>query len=238
MSTNLNLFEIYGMAIILLVVIADISSASTGERLNLCTAIPKSAQSFQRNLRIIAGESIFSIQFLLFTVLVVCAIFVLCLLVGGVITAKQMLSKLYWIFPTTLLAGVLTTILSFVAVKRLSDNQILFTAPLWLTVWLLIPILLWLAVMHFGTWLEWHETSSPLAYASEWFYAQVYDDYFRNSAGLRITIAIATTISLPVVVPIIFIATRTIRSITKVKRGVLGIFVVILFSATQLYENF
>ena len=224
--------------VVLVIVIADLSYLGTGSRTRIHLAIQEAARNLQRPLQSILGESIFRVRFILSSFILVIAVLVLYLLVSSVLTDEQANSKWTWVLPTTLCAGALSMMVSRIVTNRLSNQQQTIVKLLWLLLWLLAPVLLWLAVMHLGTWLEWRNTRSPLAYASEWFYAQVYDDYFRNSAGLSITIAIATTISLPIVVPIIFIGTWTIRLIINLKRGVLGIFVIILFSATQLYENF
>ena len=56
---------------------------------------------------------------------------------------------------------------------------------------------LWVALMHVGTWLEWRRNPSPLGYATQWFYAQVYLEYFREPAGRLISVITGLVILSP-----------------------------------------
>ncbi len=60
--------------------------------------------------------------------------------------------------------------------------------------------LLWLALMHVATWSDWRERRSPVGYASELFYAEVYLELFREPAGQMLSAASATALAAPVVV--------------------------------------
>lgn len=235
---NIDILYIYGIVIILLVVVADLTFKGNREGLNLGTAIQTSTQAVRQKFQWIIGASIFSLRFFLSTAFIVSGVLILCLLIGGALNEQSINSKIVWVLPVTLCAGAFSMSLSHIVINQLYDKQRLPITLLWLLFWLLTPVVLWLGVMHFGTWLEWRESNSPLAYASEWFYAQVYDDYFRNPVGFTITLAIATAIATPVVAPMIGIATQTIRSITNLKRGVVSIFVIILISITLQYDTF
>ena len=64
-----------------------------------------------------------------------------------------------------------------------------------------LPILLigfgvvaWLVLMHAGTWLEWQTKRTPVAWGSEWFYAEAYLEYLREPAGRVISIAAAVLV--------------------------------------------
>lgn len=55
---------------------------------------------------------------------------------------------------------------------------------------------LWLALMHAGTWLEWQQKRTPLAYGSEWFYAEVYWYYMRDPAGRLVSLTAGIMVAL------------------------------------------
>ena len=58
-------------------------------------------------------------------------------------------------------------------------------------------VVLWLAVMHAGTWLEWQQRRSPVAWGSEWFYAEIYHEYLGWGRGAAISFAVAVILLLP-----------------------------------------
>jgi len=62
---------------------------------------------------------------------------------------------------------------------------------------LLAALVLWLALMHGGAWLEWQHKRTPLAYGSEWFYAEVYWHYLREPAGRSISLAAGVVVAWP-----------------------------------------
>lgn len=69
---------------------------------------------------------------------------------------------------------------------------------MWLIVYFFLLVGLWVALMHIGTWLEWRETPSPVGYGTEWFYAQVYLEYFREPAGMLISVITGLVILSPI----------------------------------------
>jgi len=56
---------------------------------------------------------------------------------------------------------------------------------------------LWIALMHAGTWLEWRHKRTPTVYGSEWFYAEAYMEYVREPPGLLVSVAAAVMVGLP-----------------------------------------
>lgn len=56
---------------------------------------------------------------------------------------------------------------------------------------LLGACLLCLLALHAGTWLEYQQIRTPLPYASEWFYADVYLRYLREPGGRSVTLAVS-----------------------------------------------
>ncbi len=65
---------------------------------------------------------------------------------------------------------------------------------------------LWLAAVHVGLWLHWRGQSSPLGFATEWYYAEVYFAYVREPAGRGILVGSL----LPVFAPAILYVDRVL----------------------------
>lgn len=59
------------------------------------------------------------------------------------------------------------------------------------------PPLLWLATMHAGAWFEWQVRRTPIAYGTDWFYAEMYHEYVREPGGLVLSVSIAVAVSAP-----------------------------------------
>ena len=66
---------------------------------------------------------------------------------------------------------------------------------------------LWLAAIHVGLWLHWRGQFSPLGFATEWYYAEVYFAYVREPAGRGILVGSL----LPVFAPAAFYVDRVLR---------------------------
>ena len=66
---------------------------------------------------------------------------------------------------------------------------------------------LWLAAVHVGLWLHWRGQFSPLGFATEWYYAEVYFAYVREPAGRGILVGSL----LPVLAPAILYVDRVLR---------------------------
>ena len=60
-------------------------------------------------------------------------------------------------------------------------------------------ILMWVVLMHIGTWLEWQYKRTPIPYGTEWFYAEAYMEYVREPAGLLVSLTAALIVGLPAV---------------------------------------
>jgi len=59
-------------------------------------------------------------------------------------------------------------------------------------------LIMWVALMHLGTWFEWQIKRTPTAYGTEWFYAEVYMQYVREPAGRVVSLTAALIAVLPV----------------------------------------
>jgi hypothetical protein len=66
---------------------------------------------------------------------------------------------------------------------------------------LLAACVLWLLVMHAGIWLEYQQIRTPLPYASEWFYADVYLRYMRDPGGRCLTLAVSAGVLWSFLIP-------------------------------------
>lgn len=58
-------------------------------------------------------------------------------------------------------------------------------------------LLLWILAMHAGTWHEWQYRRSPLEFASAWFYAEVYQEYFETRLGAAVSLTLALAVLVP-----------------------------------------
>ena len=61
------------------------------------------------------------------------------------------------------------------------------------------PPVLWLAAMHAGAWFEWQVRRTPIAYGTDWFYAEMYYEYVHEPGGLVLTVSIAVLVTAPLV---------------------------------------
>ncbi len=77
---------------------------------------------------------------------------------------------------------------------------------------------LWLALMHAGTWLEWQQKRTPLAYGSEWFYAEVYWYYIRDTAGRLVSLTAGIVVAL---LPALFLLWTALLSGLKLLHSLL-----------------
>ena len=59
------------------------------------------------------------------------------------------------------------------------------------------PPTLWLSAMHAGAWLEWQVRRTPIAYGTDWFYAEMYHEYVREPAGLVLSLSVAVAVTAP-----------------------------------------
>lgn len=104
-------------------------------------------------------------------------------------------------------------------------------------------ILMWAALMHMGTWLEWQYKRTATGYGTEWFYAEVYMEYIREPAGRLISLTAALIVGLPAAPTVLRVLFLTgakflgpvlalllgplIGGIAATRRGVLGVLAIL-----------
>ena len=59
------------------------------------------------------------------------------------------------------------------------------------------PPILWIGAMHAGAWLEWQVRRTPIAYGTDWFYAEMYNEYMREPGGLVVSVSVAAAVTAP-----------------------------------------
>ncbi|MEE8352042.1 MAG: hypothetical protein V3R37_07640 [Rhodospirillales bacterium] len=83
-------------------------------------------------------------------------------------------------------------LLSWIARASSAPLQVLFVILLGTG-----AILMWVVLMHMGTWLEWQYKRTPIPYGTEWFYAEVYMEYAREPLGRLVSLTAALIVGLP-----------------------------------------
>ena len=53
--------------------------------------------------------------------------------------------------------------------------------------------------MHAGAWLEWQVRRTPIAWGTDWFYAEMYNEYVREPGGLVVSVSVAAAVTAPLV---------------------------------------
>ena len=53
----------------------------------------------------------------------------------------------------------------------------------------LLAALIWMGMLHWGSWLEWAHRRSPLAWGSVWYYAEMYWYYLDDPQGWLVLLA-------------------------------------------------
>ncbi|MCY4580699.1 MAG: hypothetical protein OXD31_16855, partial [Chloroflexi bacterium] len=97
----------------------------------------------------------------------------------------------------TLTAGWIAAALAAFHLRSLARNVSGIGIAIRTTTHLCAPPVLWLAAMHAGAWFEWQVRRTPIAYGTDWFYAEMYHEYVREPDGLVLTISIATAVTAP-----------------------------------------
>jgi hypothetical protein len=92
-----------------------------------------------------------------------------------------------------------------------------------------LAAVLWLAVVHAGAWVDWQERRTPIAFGTEWFYAELYAVYVRDAGGLPVTLAtIAVAWTAPVLAAALIVsvaAAKTLRPVlAALAHGLLVVF--------------
>ena len=96
-----------------------------------------------------------------------------------------------------LAAGWIAAALAALHLRSLARAATLAGAAIRTAAHLCAPPVLWLAAMHAGAWLEWQVRRTPIAYGTEWFYAEMYNEYVREPGGLALTLGVAAAVTAP-----------------------------------------
>ena len=96
-----------------------------------------------------------------------------------------------------LAAGWIAAALAALHLRSLARTPGLAGAAIRTAVHLCAPPVLWLAAMHAGAWLEWQVRRTPIAYGTDWFYAEMYNEYVREPGGLVVSVSVAAAVTAP-----------------------------------------
>ena len=98
-----------------------------------------------------------------------------------------------------LAAGWIAAALAALHLQSLARSANLVRAGIGTAAHLCVPPLLWLAAMHAGAWFEWQVRRTPIAYGTDWFYAEMYHEYIRDAGGMVLTVSVAAAVTAPLV---------------------------------------
>ena len=96
-----------------------------------------------------------------------------------------------------LAAGWIATVLAALHLRSLARISTFAGAALRTVLHLCATPMLWLAAMHAGAWFEWQVRRTPIAYGTDWFYAEMYNEYVREPGGLALTLSVAAAVTAP-----------------------------------------
>ena len=96
-----------------------------------------------------------------------------------------------------LAAGWIAAALAALHLRALARFATLAGAAIRTALHLCAPPVLWLAAMHVGAWFEWQVRRTPIAYGTDWFYAEMYNEYVREPGGLVLTLSVAAAVTTP-----------------------------------------
>ena len=99
----------------------------------------------------------------------------------------------------TLVAGWAAAALAALYLQSLVRSRTALETWIRTVVHLCAPPALWLAAMHAGAWFEWQVRRTPIAYGTDWFYAEMYHEYIREPEGLVLAASVAAAVSAPLV---------------------------------------
>ena len=112
--------------------------------------------------------------------------------VVGAAVAGDSGARLMRAFPhyaaPALVAGWLAAALAAFHLRSLARDSTPAGAGIRTVAHLCAPPVLWIASMHAGAWLEWRVRRTPIAYGTDWFYAEMYQEYVREPGGLVVAI--------------------------------------------------
>ncbi len=122
---------------------------------------------------------------------------------AGAATADDSGTRLLRALPhyavPALVAGWLAAALAALHLRSLAQTLSIAGTALRSLAHLCAPPVLWLAAMHAGAWFEWQVRRTPIAYGTDWFYAEMYNEYLREPGGLVLTLSVAATVAAPLV---------------------------------------
>lgn len=118
-----------------------------------------------------------------------------------------------------ILSAAIAIAFTNIALSRIRHTTGLTQQLIWVGLMLSAIAMLWLGLMHAGTWLEWRVKASPTAYGSEWFYAEAYLEYVREPVGQAVSLACITIVVLPMIP---FLVSILAKSMLKVLRAALA----------------
>ena len=98
-----------------------------------------------------------------------------------------------------LAAGWIAAALAALHLRSLARFATLAGAAIRTAAHLVGPPVLWLAAMYAGAWFEWQVRRTPIAYGTDWFYAEMYNEYVREPGGLALTLGVAAAVTAPLV---------------------------------------
>ena len=98
-----------------------------------------------------------------------------------------------------LVAGCIAVALAALYLRSLAGGPSLAGAATRTAAHLCAPPMLWLAAMHAGAWFEWQVRRTPIAYGTDWFYAEMYHEYVREPGGLVLTASVVAAVAAPLV---------------------------------------
>ena len=148
------------------------------------------------------GESTLSLRFVALALVVSALVGGTALSVGALVSAHDasatIVPAIHFFALPAVACGYLALTLDHWLFASLARQTSLPAQLCLLLLGLLATLTLWLALMHGGTWLEWQQKRTPLAYGSDWFYAEVYWYYLREPAGRSVSLAAGAVVAWPV----------------------------------------
>ena len=96
-----------------------------------------------------------------------------------------------------LAAGWIAAALAALHLRSLARTSTLAATAARTAAHLCAPPLLWLAAMHAGAWLEWQVRRTPIAWGTDWFYAEMYNEYVREPGGMVVSVSVAVAVTAP-----------------------------------------
>ena len=122
--------------------------------------------------------------------------------VAGDSGARLMRALPHYAAPA-LVAGWLAAALAAFHLRSLARDSTPAGAGIRTVAHLCAPPALWIASMHAGAWFEWRVRRTPIAYGTDWFYAEMYQEYVREPGGLVVAVSVAMAVTAPLAVVLV-----------------------------------